>query len=98
MKTPSALNGGLAFLSMNIIPIKKRNSGFPFPRDFSPLDKRKVELHGLKPMAPPHASWGLPSPKRLRAGRRYGTQAWLSAKEGKIFLEFFGVRLWIEKV
>jgi len=29
-----------------------------------------VEPQGLKPVAPPHASSGPPSPKRLRAGRR----------------------------
>jgi hypothetical protein len=31
---------------------------------------KKVEPHGLKPVAPPHASSGLPSPKQLRASRR----------------------------
>ena len=31
---------------------------------------QKWSPHGLKPVAPPHASSGLPSPKRLRAGRR----------------------------
>ena len=38
--------------------------------EVAPTHKEKVEPHGLKPVAPPHASSGLPSPKRLRASRR----------------------------